>query len=104
MKQICILCEDSKVELARLNIEVGLNKPSDYVPTATNFGSFTRPAAKFLSVPLSETGESPATHWFCFMNCTDEAYDKFVSMQEHSIIEDSSPKDFLIKYNLKRVR
>ena len=66
MKQICILCEDSKVELARLNIKVGLNKPSDYIPTATNFGPFTRPAAQFLSVPLSETGDSPATHWFCF--------------------------------------
>jgi len=104
MKQICILCEDSKVELARKNIEVGLGKPANSTPTNSVVGPFARPTSQFLGVPLSETGSSPATHWFCFMNCTDEAYDKFVSIQEHSIIEDSSPKDFLTKYNLQRVR
>jgi len=46
----------------------------------------------------------PATHWFCFMSATQEGWDKLMSVQKYSIIEQSDKDDFLNKYNLKIIK
>jgi hypothetical protein len=108
--RICILCEDSKVELARENSKAilgGITEPKKPIPPllATIKENLGIPEIKeHLSIPLSETGELPATHWFCFMNVSQTGYDKVKSVQEHSIIEESSPKEFLAKWNLQIIK
>jgi hypothetical protein len=108
--KICVLCEDSKVELARENAKKILGGP-DKTNAAINpliakaKGFFGLPEqGSYLQIPCSATGESPATHWFCFMNVTEEGYTKVKSVQEHSVIEESSPKEFLEKWNLKIIK
>jgi len=105
MKRLCILCEDSVIDLARKNTEVGLgsSEPVALSPWKTKFG-MTAETPRFLSIPLSESGKFPATHWFCFMTATDEMFEKMKSIQEHSIIEDSGPKEFLEKWNLQIIK
>lgn len=104
--RICILCEDSKVELARINskginsteareIPEGLRKFKEKVNLQP---------AQHLNIPLSESGNLPATHWFCFMNVDEEGYKKLLAVQEHSVYEESGPKEFLEKWNLKIIR
>ena len=107
--KICILCEDSKVDLARQNsIGINANEIKNDVPVSvTRFkerAGIPLEAPQHLSIPVSETGELPATHWFCFMNVSDEGYAKLLSVQEHSIIEEGSPKEFLAKWNLQIIK
>lgn len=107
--RICILCEDSKVVLARQNSKGILGESAEQKPLAPMLAKLKQnlglPEVKeHLSIPVSETGELPATHWFCFMNVTDAGYAKVKSVQEHSIIEESSPKEFLAKWNLQIIK
>lgn len=81
MKRLNILCEDSKIVIARAKAKEIMN--SDVLVT-----------------PLSKSGKAPASHWFCSLNVNDEGYQKIMEIQEHSIIEESSPKEFLKKYSL----
>lgn len=83
--RICISCEDVNVESVR-----------NAALTITKFDG--------LKIPLSETGEEPATHWFCYLNVTPEGYEKILARQDKSIIEESSPKEFLNKWNLKIIK
>lgn len=102
--RLCILCEDSKVELARENSKVILVPNDNPKPVLLHPGlqAYKEILPKgHLSIPVSETGELSATHWFCFLNVTQEGYDQLLSIQEHSIIEEGSPKEFLSKWNLK---
>lgn len=108
--RICILCEDSKVELARENsksISSSLNE--ERAPLHPKLAQIkenlkiTEDSA-YLKIPLSESGKLPASHWFCFMTVNDEGYNKILAAQEHTIIEESSPKEFLEKWNLKIIR
>ncbi len=108
--RICILCEDSKVELARENSK-GLTSGQEVDkkvlhPKLTqikeNLGILGE--TTHLRVPVSPTGELPVTHWFCFMNVTESGYSKVKSLQEHSIIEEASPKEFLSKWNLQIIK
>lgn len=104
--RLCILCEDSKVELARENskvIFVPNNKPKPVLHPGLQAYKEKLPK-EHLSIPVSETGQLPATHWFCFINVTQEGYDKLLSIQEHSIIEEGSPKEFLSKWNLQIIK
>ena len=107
--RICILCEDSKVQLARQNSKGILAESSNPKPLTPILAAIKQnlglPEVKeHLSIPVSETGELPATHWFCFMNVTEAGYEKVKSVQEHSIIEESSPKEFLTKNGLKIIK
>ena len=107
--RICILCEDSKVVLARQNskgilAERAEHKPLNPILTKLKQNLGLSEIKEHLSIPVSETGELPATHWFCFMNVTDAGYAKVKSVQEHSIIEESSPKEFLAKWNLQIIK
>lgn len=85
MKRLSILCEDSVVEQARERAK-----------------SFM--GVDVLKIPLSKSGEEPTTHWFCFLNTTEEGYAKFMQMQQYTIIEESGPKYFLSKNKLKIIR
>ena len=88
--KVCILCEDSVVSEVR--------KRSSYVLSTTNGFDLIH-----MNIPLSPTGEMPPTHWFCFSNITPETYQKMLNNQKYSIIEESPPKTFLDKYNLKKI-
>lgn len=83
--KICILCEDSKVETVRKTAEPIMGKNT-------------------LKIRTSSTGVEPATHWFCFLTVTQVGYDKLLSIKEHSIMEESSPKEFLEKWELRIIK
>ena len=107
--RICILCEDSKVDLARQNSkafsnnEVKAEVPKGLTAFKEKLGIANK-EFQHLSIPVSETGQLPASHWFCFMNVNEEGYQKLLAVQEHSIYEESAPKEFLEKWNLKIIR
>ena len=107
--RICILCEDSKVELARQN-SLALKTNEEKPETPKSVLAFKQMSGieireyKHLSIPVSESGQLPATHWFCFMNVTEEGYQKLLGVQEHSVYEVSGPKEFLEKWNLKIIK
>ncbi len=77
--RICILCENEKVTQIRKDMK---NK-------------------NVLSIPLSQNGEYPATHWFCCMATNEEIAKKYLDSAKRAIIEISEPKEFLKKWNLK---
>ncbi len=56
-----------------------------------------------LSIPLSETGELPVTHWFCAFQATQLVIDKMFAAQNLSEMEVCDAKEFLQKRNLKVV-
>ena len=58
----------------------------------------------YLHIPVSETGKAPIMKWFCFMNTSDETYQKIIDINKYSIIEESGPKEFLEKWNLKIIK
>jgi hypothetical protein len=85
MKRLNILCENTKIVEARAKTKEIMN--SDVLIT-----------------PLSKNGKAPVTHWFCSLNVNEEGYQKIMGIQEHSIIEEGSPKDFLKKWELQIVK
>lgn len=86
MKKLCILCDDSNVEQVRKNGK-SLMGPD------------------IMKIGLSSNGLEPATHWFCFLTATDDGYKKIMDIKtDLSIIEEADEKDFLKKYNLKRIK
>jgi hypothetical protein len=107
--RVCVLCEDSKVELARQNSkafsnnEVKAEVPKGLIAFKEKLGIANK-EFQHLSIPVSETGQLPATHWFCFINVTEEGYQKMLALQEHSIYEESGPKEFLEKWNLQIIK
>jgi hypothetical protein len=80
--RICILCESSKVEEARQK------EGND----------------KILTIELSQSGEKPATHYFCTMVVDQKKADKLMAKREFTTMEISEPKDFLEKHNLKMIK
>lgn len=88
MVNICILCEESKVQ----QVKDKLGKDN------------------ILKIEVSETGQKPATHYFCAMMISEEKaqrlFDKqeLLDTQELTIMELSKAKDFLEKWNLKMIK
>jgi hypothetical protein len=80
--RICILCDASHIEEARQ--KEGNNK--------------------ILTIELSQSGEKPATHYFCTMVVDQKKADKLMAKREFTTMEISEPKDFLEKHNLKMIR
>lgn len=81
--RINILTEDSKVEQVR---EAWVNKD-------------------IMKIPVSPTGEMPATHWFCTMAGEEAKMNAILAKQNLSIMESNiGPKEFLEKWNLKVIR
>ena len=103
--RLCILCEDAnitearktsaevlpKYELAERLLELKKKKDPEVV-------------LEHLKIPLSPTGELPATHWFCFINTNDTTYQKMLDSQKYTIIEEAVPSEFLAKHNLKKIK
>lgn len=85
MKRLNILCEDSKITLAREKAKAIMHED-------------------VLTIPLSKKGKAPVTHWFCSLSVTEEGYQKIMGLQEHSVIEEGSPKEFLKKCGLEIVK
>lgn len=79
--RICILCEESKVLQAREKMK------NDNI----------------LKMDLSPTGELPSTHKMCVMAVTEEKARQMMDSAELTIIESMNPKEFLEKYNLKKI-
>ena len=81
--RICILTEDSKVQEVR----------------------DSWPNKNILKIPVSPTGEEPATHWFCSMAGEESKMMEIYNKKNLSIMElDISPREFLNKWNLKIIR
>jgi hypothetical protein len=80
--RICILCDASRIEEARQ--KEGNNK--------------------ILTIELSQSGEKPATHYFCTMVVDQKKADKLMAKREFTTMEISEPKDFLEKHNLKIIK
>lgn len=81
--RICILTENSKVEQVRE-------------------GWVTKDVLK---IPVSSTGQNPATHWFCSMAGEESKMMEIYNKKNLSIMElDISPREFLNKWNLKIIK
>lgn len=105
--RICILCEDKNVNDAREKASVILLNENRILDSKFEFLkklNVQKVSTQYLSIPVSPTGESPATHWFCFLSTEQSGYQKLKDAQSLTIIEESSPKDFLEKWNLKIIK
>lgn len=60
--------------------------------------------ADVLVIPVSPNGKEPETHWFCSLSMDDNGYEKLLLLKKHTIMEPSSPKEFLIKCGLKVIK
>ena len=79
--RICILCEESKVLQVREKIK------NDNV----------------LKIDLSPTGKLPATHKLCVMSVPEEKAKQMMDAAELVTVEESGPREFLEKHNLKKI-
>lgn len=59
---------------------------------------------KLLNIALSESGQEPATHYFCAANVNEDLYNKLLNMKEFSEMSTDDPKTFLKTKNLKVVK
>lgn len=100
--RLCILCEDKNIDAARANSKniFPAEKPILNLPDRIKD---LAPKAH-LNTACSETGELPATHWFCFISCDQATRDRMVGNALYSTIEEASPKEFLERWNLKVIR
>ena len=58
-----------------------------------------------LEIPVSPTGEEPATHWYCTMAGSDEKMNAIYAKKNLSIMElEIGPKQFLEKWGLKIIK
>lgn len=80
--KICILCEQEKLDQVRKKMRL----------------------KDILSIRLSETGEEPSSHAFCFLTGDERRINSLLEQQELTIMEISEPKDFLEKWNLKIIK
>ncbi len=80
--RICIMCEDDKISQVRKNMK---NKT-------------------ILSIPLSQSGALPATHWFCCLATTQDIAEKLLASADLTTMEISEPKEFLEKWNLQIIK
>lgn len=82
--RLCILCEDSKLASEKVSLGIIDNNR--------------------LFKGVSESGELPATHWFCVIDATDSGYEKIMENKRNSIIDTSIPSFFLKKNKLKIIK
>jgi len=59
------------------------------------------PTDKLMNISLSESGEFPATHYFCVANVSKEVYKQMLAMRKYSEMSKKDPKEFLKSKNLK---
>jgi len=83
--RICIICEDKWVEEVR-------ESSKDIISGHNN-----------LSIPLSPTGEFPATHWLCVCSVNEEIWKKFEERRKYTQMYQSLPSVLLEELKLKRI-
>jgi hypothetical protein len=83
---LCILCNDDDLTQVKQTASDELGK-----------------SANILNIPVSESGELPATHWFCCLHTNKAGYNEYKAVQNLTIMELNNPKDFLAKHNLKKI-
>lgn len=103
--RLCILCDDPNITEARERSAEVLPK-SEFTERLLELKKMKDPEASLdhLKIPLSSTGELPATHWFCFINVNETTYQKMLTSQKYTIIEEAVPSEFLAKHNLKKIK
>ena len=101
--RLCIICEDKDIEAARENSFNVFQKEVKNFELPIFISKDSLPKTH-LSIPLSESGEAPATHWFCFISCDEQTHQRILGNVLYSHVEESSPKEFLQKWNLKVIR
>ncbi len=84
--RLCVLATNENVEAVRAS---GLTNIPEFV------------GQKLLTIPVSATGELPATHWFCSFSVTKEFYERIVALQKLSEMELNDTKTFLEARGLK---
>jgi len=102
--KVCILCDNENIEEARKRIIETSVFSNELKEVSANLSFRNEEVLKHLAIPLSENGEFPATHWFCFMKADEKTYERMLDSQKYTIIEESTPSVFLEKYNLKRIK
>ena len=85
MKSTCILCESAKL-------------------TEANALALSITKSEILKTPLSTNGNAPATHWFCYLQTTEEGFEQLLALQSCCVVEESSLVDFLKKHKLEKVK
>lgn len=85
MKSTCILSENAKL-------------------TEANALALSITKSEIMRTPLSANGKAPATHWFCYLQTTDEGFEQLLGLQSCCIVEESSLLEFLKKHNLEKVK
>ncbi len=85
---LCILVPAADVEKVR-----------DAALTVPTFATTARD--KLMNIALSESGDEPATHYFCAANVTQEIYDKLIGMRKYSEMSKEDPATFLKSKKLK---
>jgi hypothetical protein len=104
--RLCILCEDVNINEAR-------ERASNVLPKYKLTEGLLELKKKkgddisldHLKIPLSSTGELPATHWFCFINVNEKMHQNMLDSQQYTIIEeDRLPSEFLEEHGLKRIK
>ncbi len=88
---VCILVPSADVEKVR-----------DAALTVEFFAKTNR--EKLMNIALSETGQEPATHYFCSANISQELYEKLSNMRKYSEMSTEDPKNFLKSKNLKVIK
>jgi hypothetical protein len=104
--RLCILCEDANINDAR-------ERAATVLPQHKLTEGLRELKKKkgedisldHLKIPLSSTGELPATHWFCFINVNEAMHQSMLDSQMHTIIEEGCvPSEFLAEHGLKRIK
>jgi hypothetical protein len=80
-----IVCEDRHVEEVRESSQALIQSKAN------------------MRIPLSPTGNLPATHWMCVLYVTEEGRERLSSLRKHSIIAKASPKFVLSELGLKTI-
>ena len=103
--RLCILCEDANIIEARKKSANVLPK-YELTERLLELKKKKDPEVLLdhLKIPLSPTGELPATHWFCFINTNEATYQRMLDSQTYTIIEEAVPSEFLDKHNLKKIK
>jgi hypothetical protein len=87
--RLCILATDENVEAVRTTAKTNIPSLAD-LPV--------------LTIPVSASGEMPATHWFCNFLVSKETHSKLMELKSLSEMEFASTSNFLKDRDLKIIK
>lgn len=83
--KLSILCEISHIDVVREKAKVLFNH-------------------KVLKIPLSPSGEMPATHFYCELTVSKSGYKRMMSLKKCTIMEPIPKLVFLMNHGLKEIK